>query len=327
MREWQAPWVLAALPLVPLLIWWLHRQRPRLRFASLAILRPAPSLRRSLARLPTLLLGLALVLALVALARPQIARKQTVTRSEGIDIMLALDSSRSMAAEDFSIGGSRASRLDVAKNVVARFVVGREHDRIGLVVFGEEALTQVPLTLDHAALARFLGQVEIGMAGARRTAVGDAVAVASRRLAELEAPSKVVILLTDGRSNAGTLEPEQAAEAAAALGVKVYTIGVGPEPGSGGRMGVLGLRGSRGGDLDVPSLTRIAELTDARFFRAEDADTLAQVYEIIDELEPTTAEVKEYVRHDELYRPWLLWALAALALQLLLSSTLLRRLP
>lgn len=324
MDEWQAPWFLLGIPLVPVLLWWLHRQRPRLRFASLHLVQARSSLRGSLAWLPMPLVGLGLALCLVALARPQEGQTRTVVKSEGIDIMLALDTSRSMAEKDFTIGGQRASRLAVARNVVSRFVAGREHDRIGLVVFGEEAFTQVPLTLDHGGLSRFLKQVDIGMAGEKRTAIGDAIAVASRRLAELEGDSKVVVLLTDGQNNAGVLEPAEAAEAAAALGIKVYTIGAGPEPGQ--RQGWLGLRRSRS-DLDEETLTAIAEATEARYFRAHDAEALAKVYALIDQLEPTTAEYEELTNYEERYRPWLLWGLALLVAGLMLNATLFRRIP
>jgi Ca-activated chloride channel family protein len=297
-NTWASPWFLALLPLVPALLWWMHRQRPRLRFSSLHLLQVRPSPRRGLAWLPLPLMGLGLALCIVALARPQLTHRQTVTKSEGIDIMLALDTSRSMAEPDFRIGGRRASRLDVAVNVVGRFIAGREHDRIGLVVFGQEG---------------FLRQVDIGMAGERKTAVGDAVAVASRRMAALDAPAKVVILLTDGQNNAGYLSPEEAAEAAATLGVEVYTVGVLPEYGR--------------GDLDETTLRSVAELTGARYFRATDEDTLALIYETIDELEPSTAEVRELVRHEERYHRWLLWGLALLGLSLLLDATLFRRVP
>jgi Ca-activated chloride channel family protein len=316
---WGAPWFLLALLLVPALIWLLHRGRPRLRFASLHLVRTGGGLRASLAWVPRPLLALGLTLCIVALARPQLTHKTVVTKSEGIDIMLALDTSRSMMEPDFTVGGRRASRLDVAKTVVASFIASREHDRVGLVVFGEEAFTQVPLTLDHQGLSRFLRQVSIGMAGEKRTAIGDAIAVASRRMAELEAPSKVVILLTDGQSNAGVLEPAEAAEAAAALGVKVYTIGVGPEASRGRR--------SRGGELDEATLEHIAEITEARYFRATDEDTLRLVYETIDALEPSTAEVREITHHEERYHRWLLWGLALLALSVLLDATLFRRIP
>ncbi len=324
MDEWQAPWFLAGIPAIPLLLWWLHRQRPRVRFASLQLIHAAPSLRRSLAWLPVPLLGVGLALSLVALARPQLAQTRKIVRSEGIDIVLALDTSRSMAERDFTIGGQRATRLAVAKNVVARFVAGREHDRIGLVVFGEEAFTQVPLTLDHQGLSRFLKQVDIGMAGERRTAIGDALAVATRRLADLEAESKVVILLTDGQNNAGVIEPDEAAEAAAALGVKIYTIGASPEAGQ--RQGWLGLQRSRV-DLDETTLQSIAEATEARYFRAYDSEALAKVYALIDQLEPTTAEYEEFTEYEERYRSWLLAGLALVVFSLLLNATLLRRIP
>ncbi|MFH1470059.1 MAG: VWA domain-containing protein [Pseudomonadota bacterium] len=186
-------------------------------------------------------------------------------------------------------------------------------------------LHPVPLTLDHLGLASFLGQVRIGQAGERRTAIGDAIAIAYQRLAKLEAPSKIVILLTDGRSNAGSVEPVKAAEAAAALGVKIYTIGVGSEPGQGG--GFLGLFSSRGGDLDEPTLEAIAARTGGRYFRAQDSDTLAQVYETIGQLEPSTAEIKELTHYEERFAPWLCWGLGMLALWVLLETTLFRRLP
>ena len=325
MLEWHSPWAFGLLLLLPPLLGWLHRRRPRLRFASLQLVALGPSLRLRLASLSLPLLGAGLALCVVALARPQLALTETISRSEGIDIALVLDTSQSMDSPDFAIGGRRASRLDVAKAVVARFVAARPDDRIALVVFGEEAFTQVPLTLDHAALARFLGQVQIGQAGHRRTAVGDGLAVAARRLAKLEAPSKVAILLTDGRNNAGSVEPERAAEAAAALGVKVYTIGIGPEEGQGG--GWFGLAAPRGGELDEPALRSIAAITGGQYFRAQDAEALAQVYQAIDQLEPTTAEVEELTHYEERFGPWLGWGLALLALRILLDATLLRRLP
>ncbi len=315
---WGSPWFLLALLCVPALLWLLHRQRPRLRFASLQLVQLAASPRRGLAWLPRAALGLGLAACVVALARPQLAHKQVVTKSEGIDIMLAVDTSGSMDERDFTIGGRRATRLDVAKNVVARFIAGRPHDRIGLVVFGEEAFTQVPLTLDHQGLSRFLSQVSIGMAGENQTAIGDAIAIATRRMAELDAPAKVVILLTDGQNTSGTLDPDEAAEAAATLGVEVYTIGVGAEPGS---------RRSRRGDLDEITLRRIAEITGARYFRGTDEDTLRLIYDTIDELEPSTAEVRELTRHEERYHRWLLWGLGLLVLGLLLDATMFRRIP
>lgn len=323
MLEWQHPAFFGLLLLLPPLAWWRHRSRPVVRFSSLLVVERRPSLWTGLAWLPEVLLLVGLALGVVALARPQLTNRETVVKSEGIDIMLALDTSGSMESPDFQMGGRRASRLDVAKAVVSRFVEGRPHDRVGLVVFGEEAFTQVPLTLDHDALVAFLRTVDIGMAGKRSTAIGDALAVTSRRLEKLEAPSRIIILLTDGQNNAGQILPSLAAEAAAALGIRIYTIGVGSN--EGGVSSFFGL--SRRGELDEATLQEVATLTGGRYFRADNTETLAQVYDTIDALEKSPAEVKEYVHREERFRPWLLAALGCLLGWILLSSTVLRRLP
>ena len=320
MLEWASPLWFLALPLA-LAAPWLGRS-PRLAWPSLAALQARPSWRTLLAPLPKVLLTVAPVLFTLALARPQRVDREQHIESEGIDILLVLDTSGSMEQADYSVSGRRTSRLEVAKDVMARFVEGRPNDRIGLVVFGEQAFTQVPLTMDHDAMIRFLGQVEIGMAGERSTAVGDGLAVASRRLKELSAPSRVVILLTDGRNNAGQISPMQAAQAAEALGIRVYTIGVG---GEGGR-GPFGLFGS-GGELDERSLQAIAKTTGGQYFRAASTGALEKVYETIDTLEKSTAEVKEFVHREERFQPLAIWGLVALALHLLLGETALRRLP
>jgi Ca-activated chloride channel family protein len=264
-------------------------------------------------------LGLASLV--VALARPQHTYTERTVESEGVDIVLALDVSQSMEQRDFRVRAGRVDRLAVAKRVVSDFVEGRAQDRIGLVVFGTEAFTQVPLTTDHQAVQGFLDQVNIGMAGPK-TAIGQALAIAARQLAVLEAPSKVVVLLTDGENTAGRLTPEQAAEAAAALGVKVYTIGVGAQ----GRSGLMGL--ARGGSqLDEETLQNIAEVTGGKYFRATDTRSLVEIYETIDDLETSRAETLEYIHRIELYRLALVPGLAMLVLQLLLGQTLFRRLP
>lgn len=323
MIEWADPLWLLALPLA-LLAPLLTRQ-PRLAVASLAAVHGGMSLRRMLAWLPGALGSVGLALLIVALARPQQVDRKTIVEHEGIDILLVLDTSGSMEAEDYRLGGRDASRLEVAKETIARFVEGRPDDRLGLVVFGEEAFTQVPLTTDHDALVRFLRMVRIGMAGQRATAIGDALAVASKRLTDLDAPSRVVILLTDGRSNAGQVEPTQAAEAARALGVRVYTVGVGSTEGSGG--GLFGLLGGRSGELDEATLKEIATITEARYFRAGDTRSLEEVYETIDQLETSTAEVEELIQTEERFRPWAAAGMFLLVLQFLLSGTVLRRLP
>jgi Ca-activated chloride channel homolog len=292
--------------------------RNRLAVASLDQMQRRWTLRLASAPLTTALSVAGLALVVLALARPQVTHREIVVESEGLDIMLSVDTSGSMKAEDFSRGMTPVNRLQVAKGVIAKFIEGRPHDRIGLVVFGEEAFSQVPLTLDHTTLQDMLGQVEIGVAGPQGTAIGTGLAVAARRLKDLDAKSKIVILLTDGRNNSGKVAPMEAAQAASALGIKVYTIGVGAE---------RGLFGMIGDGLDEDGLTKIAEATGGRYFRATDEDSLRRIYETIDELEPSPAEVSEVVDQVELFRRFLVPGLVALGLQLVLAQTLLRRGP
>ncbi len=292
-----------------------------LAVGSLDSLEAGMSLRRLVAWLPGLLQVLGLLLCVVALARPRETVRDVVVESEGLDIILAVDTSGSMQATDFVVGGRQVDRLSVAKGVLGDFVEGRPNDRLGVVVFGEEAFTHVPLTLDHATLQAVLEQIEIGVAGAQGTAIGSAIAVGAKRLKDLEAPDRVMIVLTDGRNNAGRIAPMEAAQAAAALGIKVYTIGVGAASRS--AFGALRI----GDGLDEEGLTAIAEATGGRYFRATDTRSLVDIYATIDELEPSPAEVTELVAHVERYRWFLFPGVGMLALQLLLRSTWLRRGP
>ncbi len=293
--------------------------RQRLTVSGPAAFRDGLTLRRALAPVPRALTAIALALLVAALARPQIIHRRTVVTSEGLDILLAVDTSGSMRAEDFSLNGQPTTRLAVAKGVLDRFVQERPNDRIGLVVFGEEAFTHVPLTLDHEALQGALAAVQIGVAGESRTAIGQALAVAAKRLKELEAPSKIVVLLTDGRNNAGRVGPIQAAEAAAALGIRVYTVGIGAPP----RRTLF--RTDDG--VDERMLRTMAELTGGRYYLATSSEALAQVYAQIDALEPSTAEVEELVDTEELFARWAAPGLLAWLLGAVLSATWLRRFP
>jgi Ca-activated chloride channel family protein len=310
----------AALPLA--LVPWIAWLRPHtLRFSALGSVRAPRSWRSLAAAIVPLLESLAIAGVVLALARPQEVRRETVRESQGIDILLAIDTSGSMKERDMRAGPRELTRLQASQVVMAQFVEGRPDDRVGLEVFGEEAFVQVPLTLDHEALTAFIGQLEIGMAGQGATAVGTAIAVGAKRMKEHDAPSRVMILVTDGKSNAGSISPTQAAEAAAALGIKVYTIGVGAAARGGffGRMG--------GAQIDEQSMRAIAALTGGRYYRAADTDALAQVYADIDQLERSTARTKEYVTRDELYLVPLLPAIVAFITQLGLGATLFRRLP
>ncbi len=324
MLEWASPWWFLALPAALLPLGSLLRPWT-LRFASVGSMRGGISARTLLAWLPALLETVVIVLVVFALARPQIVSRETLRESEGVDIVLAIDTSGSMDAPDMGGGATELTRLESAKRVMQAFAAGRPNDRLALVVFGKEAFTQVPLTLDKEGLHDFIGQLEIGMAGKQATAVGDAIAVASKRLKELEAPSKVIILVTDGKSNAGQIEPLVAARAAAALGIRVYTIGVGASEGR--RAGPFGLLSVGGADVDEPTLKQIASLTGAEFFRASDNASLAKVYARIDELEPSPAKVREFVDRDERFATFLYPALGLWLVQLLLVTGPLRRTP
>jgi len=246
-------------------------------------------------------------------------------KREGIAIVIALDISSSMLAEDFA----PSNRLEVAKRQAIGFVRGREADRIGLVAFAGEALTQVPITLDYDVVQQAIEGLRIGMLE-DGTAIGSGLATAVNRLRRAEGKSRVVLLLTDGENNRGRIDPRTAAATAAAYGVKVYTIGVGtdgeaPMPtgrGMGGfRYEVLPVK------IDEELLTEIATSTGGRYFRATDADALSRVFRQIDELETTPVTVTRYARHDELTRPFVIAGLLALLAELALSATALRRIP
>ena len=302
-------------------------RRPAVRFPDVSVAKHASGkLVHWKRHLKMVMRSLVLALLVLALARPQAGSGTESVLSEGIDIVLAIDVSGSMKAEDFK----PKNRLAVAKEVVADFIVGRTSDRIGMVVFAADSFTQSPLTLDYNVLLELLDSVEIGMIDERRTAIGMAVATASNRLRESDGDSKVVILLTDGRSNAGEIDPVTAAQAAAALGIKIYTIGAGtPE---GGLVPVDDpIRGRRyvrvENDIDEEMLRKIASLTGGRYFRATNEDMLATIYERIGELEKTKIEVKHFTTYEEIAPRLMLVALVLLLFELLAGATILRGLP
>jgi Ca-activated chloride channel family protein len=277
----------------------------------------------------TALRAAALVLLVVGLARPQLGRATTQVRAEGIDIMLVVDLSSSMLAEDFQLGGDRANRLEAVKAVVREFLDRRPNDRVGLVLFAARPYTQSPLTLDHGWLLANLDRARIGMIE-DGTAVGSALAAAVGRLQGSEANSRIVILLTDGQSNAGKVPPLTAAESAKALGYRVYTIGAGtrgsapyPQIDPFGRKVYVNMPV----DVDEETLQRIADETGGRYFRATDTESLRQIYADIDQLETTSLEGLQYLDYDELYVWLALAALLLLAAEALLAQTWLRVLP
>ncbi len=250
------------------------------------------------------------IFLIIALARPQRILGERIDSSNALDMMIAIDTSGSMRALDFKLEGEVVDRLAALKSVLADFIRRRAADRLGLVVFGKDAYTQAPLTLDHKLLSQLIEQLYIGMAG-DATAIGDAVATASQRLAKLEAASKIIVLMTDGQNTAGSVEPLLAAKAAAGLGIKVYTVGIGqdgkvPIPVDtpfGQRMGYLE------NSLDENLLRQIAAETGGQFFRAYNTENLKEIYSTIDKLETTKVEVKKYVEKEELFSSYVITAL------------------
>jgi len=328
------PWLLLLLCVIPILIYAYVKGfgHARVYFSSLrnlTKLRPSRSLylRHGLIGLRCLCLGL----IITAMARPQLGNKQTEYLSEGIDIILCIDTSGSMRALDFGTEGKRVDRLTAVRDVVRGFIRDRASDRIGMVVFGKQAFTQCPLTLDYGVLLTFLDRVTIGIAGEDATAVGDAIAIGVKRLKALEkAKSRVMILLTDGRNNAGRIDPRTSAMVAREFGVRIYTIGAGTE----GESPFLiddPLFGKRyvyqRVDLDEKTLKEIAQITDGRYFRAQNAKALEQVYDQINQLEKTEVKVKEYMEYDELFWWFLIPALLLLVIEITLSQTRFRKIP
>ncbi len=270
-----------------------------------------------------------LSLFLIALSGPYSALEHTEVISEGIDIILAVDASGSMAAEDFKVNGKRKNRLAIVKEVVRDFIGNREGDRIGVVVFAGRAYTVSPLTTDYDWLLENFDRVELGLIQEEGTAVGSAVASSLNRLEEAQAKSKIIVLLTDGVSNAGKIEPLDAADAAQSLGVKIYTIGAGskgPVPYPANFMGRTVYQNVEI-DIDEDTLRKMAEKTEGQYFRATDTQSLREVYKKIDELEKVEITQSGYREIKQLFHYFLMGALLLLGLELILKNTWLMKVP
>jgi Ca-activated chloride channel family protein len=328
MFRFEDPWILGLLALLPI-VWWVRGRSARrtgaLRFSAVSTIRDTgQSAARWLSLIPAALRSVALVAVVVALARPQTGMTSEEILTEGIDIVLVMDVSSSMLAEDLE-----PNRLEAAKVVAADFVSGRQSDRIGLVAFAGQAYTQAPLTLDYGVIRTLLDELDVGMIE-DGTAVGMGLATAVKRLQASAAESQVVILLTDGRNNRGEIGPLTASQMAEALSVRVYTIGVGTrgtarvpvdDPLMGRRYATMRV------DVDEPTLQEVAEKTGGRYFRATDTESLAAIYAEIDELETTEVEIENYTQYTERFGPVLAFAMLLLILDVGLSQTVLRRLP
>ena len=319
-------WLLLLLPLLAIL-----RGRrgpaPALIFSSISVARSIAGNRKaSPGRLLGILRLTAIGLIIISMARPQWGNTTTEIEASGIDILLAVDISGSMEARDFTLQGRAANRLDVVKSVVATFIRERPNDRIGLVAFAGRPYMVCPLTLDHDWLQQRLDSLKTGMVE-DGTAIGSAIASGVNRLRDRDAKSRIQILLTDGMNNAGKVSPLTAAEAAETLGIKVYTIGAGtrgeapmPVQDQFGRKRLMRVKV----DIDEESLSKVAEITGAKYFRATDTRSLEKIYEEINAMEATTRKIKHFSRYRELFSWLVTAALLLLAVELFFSR---RRLP
>jgi len=326
------PEILWLLALVPLLALLRGKKGPAgsMRYSTAEVAKQVAGLRKS--RAGQWLIGLrflALALLIVGLARPQFVQGTTEVEASGIDILLAVDASSSMEALDFKMNGKSSNRINAVKSVVAKFVEERPNDRIGLVAFAGRPYMMSPLTLDHTWLQKRLEDLKIGTVE-DGTAIGSAIASSVNRLRDQDAKSKIVILLTDGMNNSGKVTPQTAAEAAEALGIKVYTIGAGSRGEA--PMPVTDQFGNRRlmmakVDIDEATLKNVANKTGAKYFRATNTNSLAKIYDEINKLETTTRKVRKFEHYTELFKWAALLALLFLGSELLLSQTKFRRLP
>lgn len=310
--------------LIPVIGWYIYELRKAdasVQIGDTRILQEQPtSLRVRLLHLPFILRVAAITLLSLALARPQLTNRWSSESTEGIDIMMALDISGTMLAEDL-----KPNRLEAAKQVASDFVLARPNDQIGLVVFAGESFTQCPLTIDHAVLVNLFQSVEYGMIE-DGTAIGLGLANAVNRMKDSQTKSKVIILLTDGSNNRGDIDPQTAAEIAKTFGIRVYTVGVGSYGQA--RVPVQTPIGTQyitmDSEFDETTLQRIAQTTGGQYFRATDNSSLKKIYEQIDQLEKTKLRVREYSKHTENFAPFLYAALLCLLGEIVLRYFVLR---
>ncbi|MFA6544944.1 MAG: VWA domain-containing protein [Limisphaerales bacterium] len=327
------PWLLLLLLLLPLIAWLKGRRdaRPAFLYSSVQLVRGLTGHVQSRAgAFLRALRWFALAAFIIALARPRLGEGETKISASGIDIVIAIDLSRSMESEDFKDArGERINRLALAKETVQKFVLKRPSDRIGLIAFGGRAYVAAPLTLDHDFLLQNLER--LGFDGIEEgTAIGSGLIASVNRLRDLKARSKLIILLTDGQNNSGKVPPLTAAEAAQALGIKCYTIGVGthgeaPWP----YTDAFGRRRERmvPVDIDEDVLKKVSDKTGGKYFRADNFETLRRIFAEIDQMEKTTAEVKKFQRYRELAHWLIAIGLSLLVAEIVLGNTVMRKLP
>lgn len=330
MFRFASPYFLMLLVIIPIAM--LYRRKKRfdpVMAVPMGIRSVKSSIFLKIGKMLPVLKYVALAVMIVAMARPQWGTQQVDVSTEGVNIVMALDLSGSMAALDFKLKGKIVNRLDAIRSVAEEFISKRGNDRIALVVFGTNAYTQLPLTSDYNTIASILGKLQIGAAG-DNTAIGDAIGISLKRLEDVKSKSNIIILLTDGQSNAGEISPEAAAEIAVQRKVKIYTIGVGTrgEAPFLVRHPILGDRYIyRKVDMDEKTLTDIAKKTGGLYFRAEDTEGLKKIYDTIDKLEKTEIKMKSFAEYKEFYQYFLLSAFVILCIWIILSNTRFLRVP
>lgn len=334
------PWFLLLLALLPAMAWLKGRRGspPAFLYSSVQLVRAVLNVSRSRSGgFLAALRWLALAILIFALAQPQLTKSQTQVKASGIDIAVAVDLSGSMASQDFVVSGQRVNRIDMAKRVLKNFIEKRPSDRIGLIAFATDAFIVTPLTLDHDYLLDNLDRFKIdpydpndNLIDGSSTAIGSGLSTAINRLRDQKSKSKIVILMTDGQNNSGKLAPLVVAEAAKTLGVKVYTIGVGmrgnaPMP----TMDIFGRRilAPVPVDIDEDTLTKIADMTGGKYYRADNAERFEEIYADIDKLEKSEAVVKKYTEYKELFAWFVLAGATTLLVEQFLKHTIMRRLP
>ncbi len=318
------PYFLLLLFLLPLVAWLKGRRGtpPAFLYSSLNLVKGLTGSRKSRAgQFLAALRWLVLAAFIVALAQPRFARSTTEVKASGIDIVVALDLSGSMNTPDYNVNSQGVSRFNVAKSVLEKFVHERPDDRIGLVVFAAQAFIASPMTLDHDYLLDNIDRLQIGTINSDATAIGDGLTTALNRIRDLKSKSKIIVLMTDGANNSGRIDPMTATQAAQALGVKIYTIGL-------GNRDIVQRMGLPAGFLpDYQVLEQISQMTGAKSYRGDTTEKLQDIYDEIDKLEKTEAVVNKYTQFKELF-PWFLVGGALLLLfEMMLAQTILRRLP
>ena len=332
--SWYSPWAFGLVPVVVALVAWAYwrsrKRAPTVQYSSLALLKGIPRpLRTQLMWLPTFVMLTSLVLIVIALARPQRADTKVRKNVEGIDIMMVIDVSDSMLIEDM-----KPNRLVACKEIMKDFVRRRTNDRLGLVMFSGEAYTRVPLTLDHKVLLESIEAIKISRSIKMGTAIGVALATGAGRLKESTARSRVMVFLTDGENNSGTIDPETALDIAKGYGIRIYSIGAGVDGDAQLPVETIDAFGRKvrryqpiHSTVNDELLGKMAGDTGGKYYRATDNSSLKKVFADIDRLEKSKIDVNQYTKYAELYEPWLMWGVVLFLISWLLQVSVFRKVP